>query len=177
MSNMLLRGNVSYTQRARSHARDSPIGQAKAPHPSPLSHTAHKRNNPHGGVIHGHGSAASGHHNATNKHTLAQNLTWAQTIMGGIGAATKAITTSAKSNRNQVGRFRPANDRAPFEKNTKQMVKFGKKVSEKVVKGGTKASEKVVKGAGRMAQGGFERGQKVGMAAGVGFGLASLGID
>jgi hypothetical protein len=93
--------------------------------------------------------------------------------MGGIGAATKAITTSAQSNRNQVGRFRPANDRAPFEKNTKQMVKFGKKVREKVVKG----SERVAKGAGRIAQDGFEKGQKVAMAAGAMYGVASLGID
>ena len=174
---MLLRGNVSYTQRARSHARDSPIGQAKAPHPSPLSHTAHKRNNPHGGVIHGNGSAASGHHNATNPHTLAQNLTWAQTIMGGLGVTSKAVSTIAKSDRNPVGRFVSASKRLPGEKKVKAMVKFGKNAGEMAVKVGKKVA---IKG-GRIAQGGKEKIQKVGMGAltagAAMYGAMSLGVD
>ena len=171
MSNMLLRGNVSYQQRARLHARESHLGRAKAPHATPLHSTAHKRNNPHSGVIHGHGSAASGHHNQTNSTTLAHALDWASSLIGGAGATSKGINMAANANRNQVGRFRPRNEYLPSAERTG-------KAAQKVVRASKEVGQKVARvSMGKTKEVATKVGTGMAAAVALGYGALSGTID
>lgn len=148
MSNMLLRGNISYQQRARLHAQESHLGKAKAPHATPLNFTAHKRNNPHSGVIHGHGSVASGHYNQTNNNSVANAMEWASTMFGGAGAATKAVNMAANANRDALGRFRAGQH---YLKSVEKAGKVAQKAGRAGVGRSKEVATKVATGVGAVA--------------------------